>query len=1024
MKKLYRIISILTLSFCLFNVFNEPIKVFASDPIVSFADPVLQNYMCAWVGKAPGSILYLSDLKAHEGQNILIPSGVSSLSGMENLGGITIPKIMIAQGTISDLSPIKDINGVTDLEIIHNNVSDISCLDNYSNLRTVYLYDNKITDISVASNWKDVQLVDLSYNNISNISAAKFWKSAQNINLENNHIADISPLSGLTTLQALNIAWNDVTDISTLSSLIGLTFLNIQQNGISSLAPLSNLPDLNVLVFDDTNVTDLTPLKNLLTLKEIYMTGNNISDLSPLSGLINLNILIAEMDSFSSIDSLKNLSKLQSLDIHFNKVSDISPLSGIITLQSLDIGCNNIIDISPLKNLMNLTSLIANQNKISDLSVLNGLTKLLTLNIMGNRIIDFTPIISLTGVQTLDVSYNHCNIFVPGSVKTYLDNVSAVNKNTIPQLKFFVDKNNLNLSEGNTYTLQYNISGTTDGTFTTPNNFNTIDSSSEIVITSADPSIATVDQNGKITAVKSGSTTITAKLYGFNSVYTKQDITVNVLEPVKGNITIKYQDQNGTDIHDSNVISNLNLGTYTESAKSFPGYLLNDRSSKSVTLTDSNPDQTIIFRYTKIKGSITIKYQDENGTNLQNPDVFSNLDLGIYTENAKSFPGYKLNDDSSKIVTLTDNSPDQTIIFNYKTIKGSITIKYQDENGKDIQAPDILSDLDLDTYTENAKVILGYNLHDALSKTVTLTYSNFDQTIIFSYVKIKGSITIKYQNENGTDIETPDILSNLDMGSYTENAKVILGYNLHDTLSKTVTLTDNNPEQTIIFSYAKIKGSITVKYQDENGKDIQAPDVLNNLDMGIYTEAAKTIPGYELNDTITKVVILDDINPNKSIIFNYKLVKGTIEGYVKDNSGRPLNDAKIELDGKQISTLTDSTGYYKFSGVDMGNYTVRILDVNYKLLKEINISLTVNSNENPVTKTVDNINSASQNLSLSHEYNRQEVDFILVPADETPLESIEILPHTGFPINTESLSLLGSFMALIGAFLIKFKIKR
>lgn len=98
---------------------------------------------------------------------------------------------------------------------------------------------------------------------------------------------------------------------------------------------------------------------------------------------------------------------------------------------------------------------------------------------------------------------------------------------------------------------------------------------------------------------------------------------------------------------------------------------------------DSAPELYIAFYYEAkpippsptSKGSITVQYKDSDGNHIVTPTVRTNLELGTYTENAKEFDAYSLNDSPSKTVTLTEDNRDQTITFNYlKKIGPTATI--------------------------------------------------------------------------------------------------------------------------------------------------------------------------------------------------------------------------------------------------------------------------------------------------------------------------------------------------------------
>lgn len=138
-----------------------------------------------------------------------------------------------------------------------------------------------------------------------------------------------------------------------------------------------------------------------------------------------------------------------------------------------------------------------------------------------------------------------------------------------------------------------------------------------------------------------------------------------------GSITIKYIDSSSlNEIETATVISNLSLGTYSYSAKSFEGYEIIGDSSQSVTLNDSNLNAIISFNYSRISGSITIEYLDSSTLSEIAPSItISNIALGSYIYDAIYIDNYEIDGDSSISTTLIVSNPNQTISFKYNKIE-------------------------------------------------------------------------------------------------------------------------------------------------------------------------------------------------------------------------------------------------------------------------------------------------------------------------------------------------------------------
>lgn len=135
-------------------------------------------------------------------------------------------------------------------------------------------------------------------------------------------------------------------------------------------------------------------------------------------------------------------------------------------------------------------------------------------------------------------------------------------------------------------------------------------------------------------------------------------------------VTINYIDENtNTNISNSIFIDNLSLGSYSYGAIEIEGYSLNDVLTKTVTLTSHNPNVEVAFMYTKLYGSVTIKYIDENtGNSLASEDKYSNLEFGSYSYTAKAILDYKLISNSTQTTTISDTNLNTILIFKYAKI--------------------------------------------------------------------------------------------------------------------------------------------------------------------------------------------------------------------------------------------------------------------------------------------------------------------------------------------------------------------
>lgn len=319
------------------------------------------------------------------------------------------------------------------------------------------------------------------------------------------------------------------------------------------------------------------------------------------------------------------------------------------------------------------------------------------------------------------------------------------------------------------------------------------------------------------------------------------------------------------------------------------------------------------------KGSVTLKYIDITTNNEIYPsETINNLNLGKYSYEARVLYNYKLQSNSTQSVNLTEEDPDQVIIFYYNKILGSITIKYIDKNvNTDIYEPKVIENLSLGTYTYGAINISGYVLSDNEIKTVTITETSPNATITFKYAEILGTVTIRYiDNSSYTELSEADTFTDLKLGNYSYTYKDIPGYSLASDSTQTVELTDDNHDVEIEFKYNELLGSITIKYIDSSSlNEIETATVISNLSLGTYSYSAKSFEGYEIIGDSSQSVTLNDSNLNAIISFNYSRISGSITIEYLDSS-------TLSEIAPSITISNIALGSYIYDAIYIDNYEI------------------------------------------------------------------------------------------------------
>ena len=711
----------------------KPLKVFASTDTLNFADSKLNDIFCEFVGKANGQSVTKSEVEnkmkyIYDNHIQMSPeidiSGVSDLTGIEDLKDIAYPIRRIRISGAVDLTPIKDFS-FEDLELNDQTNSNLQVFNTSTSLQ------NSLDRLVIKDYYTSSDIVDLS--------PIGTLKNLGQLHIVGTKVSDITPIGQLKNLRTLTLdgfnRYNETTvDLNIIKNLDKLYSLSLARMNLTSesLKPFSEVGTFTSLtmfeILNDSGVQDIRYLENNST-------------------IVNLTLHDCGLDD-RAIDIVKTIPNLANLSLADNYIENINNLNGLSGLLSLNVSSNRLENVDVVATLNNLTRLDCSYNYITDVSSLIGLTK-------------------LTG---LDISYNF--IDVDGTQKDIVDSIPVqYNKETTPQraitgdtliemnvgdeIPFFFDSEQL---QGN----GYNIAEISNRGYRSIFGDYIIASDDVNLLEVVNTTVPYGSGSTTFKALKSGETKVKVLFRNIDSVLTKSEITIKIKDVpkpvIKGSYTVEYQDEKGN-ILDSKTLNDLVLGNYIEFAKFFDGYTLIDDTMKSFDLTETEPSKTIVFKYVKneepkpvIKGSYTVKFQDEEG-NVLDSKGFNDLVLGRYVAFADFIDGYTLNDEGIKYIELTELEPNQVIIFKYKKnegvkpiILGSYTVEYQDENGNVLDSK-TLSELYLGKYTEIAKKIDGYNLDDEETKVIDLTEESPNGTIIFKYKKQEVPVTLEKPKE-------------------------------------------------------------------------------------------------------------------------------------------------------------------------------------------------------------------------------------------------------------------------------------
>ena len=328
--------------------------VAANNVTINFIDPILYEYVLEALNKNSDITVISSDdnnksiVWSQEDINLVKALHIYSsdeviynLTGLEKFTELT--RLIIndySYGTdvtnevyFSDLTPIKELKNLRELELDGCSASDLSAISGLTNLRSLAIIGAKGIDISEIENLTNIISLELILCDLKSES--------------------LSHISKLTNLESLVLGG---------ATIIG----DGEGNKITDISELQNLKKLRTLQLANNEITDITPLKNLTDLQTLTLRCNPITDISPLENLTKLQVLQLGRIGYASrdegvpidgkIDVLKNLTNLYNLQLSNCGITDISALSGLDKLKTLDLTYNSIVDFSPIadKNIDSL----------------------------------------------------------------------------------------------------------------------------------------------------------------------------------------------------------------------------------------------------------------------------------------------------------------------------------------------------------------------------------------------------------------------------------------------------------------------------------------------------------------------------------------------------------------------------------------------------------------------------------------------------------------------------------------------
>ncbi|MEB6087853.1 MucBP domain-containing protein [Enterococcus casseliflavus] len=343
------------------------------------------------------------------------------------------------------------------------------------------------------------------------------------------------------------------------------------------------------------------------------------------------------------------------------------------------------------------------------------------------------------------------------------------------------------------------------------------------------------------------------------SVYTTHVVNVIVDPEQVGEVTVRYLDTQGQEIHVTKTLSGTIGASYDASTDeyklSIDGYTLDEsqlpENSKGVF---SETAQTITYIYTKNPipaADVTIEYVDLEDNEIHASQTISGNVGDSYDASTEKYQltidGYTL--DESRLPenlkgVFGETAQTVTYIYTENPIPAAdVTIEYVDLEGNEIHASQTISGNVGDSFDASADQyklsIDGYTLDKSqLPENSKGTFSEKAQTVTYIYTKNPipaADITVKYVDTEGEEIHSPQTISGNVGDSYDASTEkyqlAIEDYTLDESqLPENSKGVFSETAQTVTYIYTKNlipAADVTVEYVDTEGNEIHASQTIN-----------------------------------------------------------------------------------------------------------------------------------------------------------------------------------------------------
>jgi Leucine-rich repeat (LRR) protein len=270
----------------------------------------------------------------------------------ESNGSLELNKLINDVDLIDSVARLAKLPQFT-LDLSHGSVTDVSPVRELKNITSLNLSFTGVTDIPPLREMKNLASLNLSFTGVTDISPLREMKNLTSLYLNNMRITDISPLREMKNLTTLDLSNTSVENISALHEMKNIGWLSLYNTNVTDISPLREMKNINWLDLGSTRVENISALREMKNMGWLSLYNTNVTRISPLGEMKNLTWLDLSNTLVENISALREMKSLTALYLRETRVNNILPLHDL-NLTSLDLRGTRVTDLLPLREMEKL----------------------------------------------------------------------------------------------------------------------------------------------------------------------------------------------------------------------------------------------------------------------------------------------------------------------------------------------------------------------------------------------------------------------------------------------------------------------------------------------------------------------------------------------------------------------------------------------------------------------------------------------------------------------------------------------